>query len=536
MLNVIIADDEPIIRRSLKGKIDWNTLGFNIVGEASNGLDVLNLAKSNEPDIILTDMKMPLMDGIQLLKALSENGIKSKVIVLSAYSSFNYTHAAVKCGAFDYILKPIDASELIEVLLRVKESIESERTQTFKNANVPPLQENLPILKENFLNSFVSSGIIDENNLESNLTNLGVSLSHKNYVCIAIMIPELQTIVQNTFLDDYDKAFICITNLIQNFSSNMGFSVSTFRNSLYLYNFYVIFGFSSDSLLQIEMLERLKSDIEKFLISEILIGVGQTCKSFHEINLSFTQALDALNYRDIISNSCIIYSDTLRQNGSIPISLSLEKEKAFLTSLEICNWEEMESNVLQLFEYVRSCKTLSFRQVYKLFSELLFLCDRILRKYDGNLEQIFNEDITSIDYIACKGSLPHLENWFSHVITKIMKFILASKSKNMGKVIDEIKNYIDEHYFEEVSLNDMSKKYYMNKSYLSALFKKCIGQNFVDYITSVRMKKAAEYIKSKKCKIYEVAQLVGYTDERYFARLFKKYIGVNPNEFKKESM
>jgi two-component system, response regulator YesN len=535
MFNVIIADDEPIIRRSLKGKIDWNALGFHISGEASNGLEVLQLVDSAEPDIILTDMKMPLMDGIQLLTALSERTVKSKVIVISAYSSFNYTHAAVKCGAFDYILKPIDADELIEVLLRAKEAIESVRSQNSRKDTLPLPEGKLPALKDHFLNSFVTSGIIDETNMESHLANLGVSLSHQKYICIAIMIPELQKIVQHSFLNDYDKAFVCITNLIQSFSSSMGFSVSTFRNSLYMYNFYAIIGFDSDAMISLDMLERLKADIETFLISDVMIGVGQVCKSFHEINLSFTQALDALNYRNIVSESCIIYSDDIRQNGSIPISLSLEKEKAFLTSLEICNWEEMENNVLQLFEYVRSCKNMSFRQVYKLFSELLFLCDRILRKYDGSLEQIFNEDITSIDYIACKGSLPQLEYWFSQVITKIMKCILASKSKNMGKVIDEIKNYIDIHYFEDISLNDMSLKFYMNKSYLSALFKKRIGQNFVDYITTVRMKKASEHMKSKKCKVYEVAQLVGYTDERYFSKLFKKYMGVTPEEFKNTS-
>jgi two-component system, response regulator YesN len=145
MFNVIIADDEPIILRSLKGKIDWNALGFHISGEASNGLEVLQLVDSAEPDIILTDMKMPLMDGIQLLTALSERTVKSKVIVISAYSSFNYTHAAVKCGAFDYILKPIDADELIEVLLRAKEAIESVRSQNSRKDTLPLPEGNCPL-------------------------------------------------------------------------------------------------------------------------------------------------------------------------------------------------------------------------------------------------------------------------------------------------------------------------------------------------------------------------------------------------------
>lgn len=534
MYKIIIVDDEPLIRRGLREKIDWNSLDFEIIGEAANGLDALKLVKSLDPDVIITDMKMPVMDGIKLLESIKKDNCKAKVIVISAYSSFNYTHAAVKCGAFDYILKPIDGNELTEVLLRAKSSLESGKESLGMPKGSTALQHSYTEIKEKFFESFITSQLISENNLESQLVALDISPKLKKYICLAVMIPELTSIVKSTFDDDYSKAFVCTTRLIQNIAFKKSFSVATFRSNIYMYNFYIILGFDSEPQPFLDIVEKLKNDIEAFLLNSVIIGVGKEINDLREINISFTQALDALSYRKIVNESCIIFSDDLRRQNFSLINYSSENENAFLTSLEICNFEEMEHNIYQLFECIRNIKDISFRQVYKLFSELLFLCDRILRKYDISLEQIFNEDITSIDYIACKGSLPQLEQWFSGVVFNIMRFIMDKKSSNMGKVVDEIKAYIETHYFEDLSLNDMSQKFYINKSYLSALFKKRIGQTFVDYLTSVRINKASELLSNnRKYKVYEIAKLVGYTDEKYFSKLFKKIKGMNPEEYRK---
>lgn len=532
MYKVIVVDDEPLIRRGLREKVDWNSLGFEIAGEAANGLDALTLSASVHPDIIITDMKMPVMDGIKLLEAIKKTPLKTRVIVVSAYSSFDYTHAAVKCGAFDYILKPIDGSELTEVLLRARASIESEARGIGESP--AGIRQPIPEIKERFLKSFFSSQLISENNLESQFADPDLSPCLKKYICLAVMIPELTDIVKAAFDEDYDKAFICITRLIQNLALKQSFSVSTFRSNIYVYNFYVILGFETDDPATADTIEILKNDLETFLRSSVIIGVGKATGSLHEINISFTQALDALSYRRIVNDSCIIFSDDLSRRNFTLIHYSSENENAFLTSLEICNFEEMEHNMYQLFDCIRNIGDISFRQVYKLFSELLFLCDRVLRKYDITLEQIFKEDITSIDYIACKGSLPQLEQWFSGVVFNIMRFIMDKKSSNMGNVVDEIKVYIETHYFEDLTLNDLSQKFYINKSYLSALFKKRVGQTFVDYLTSVRMNKASELLSgSGKYKVYEIARLVGYSDEKYFSKLFKRIKGHNPEEFRR---
>ena len=155
MLRVLIADDEAIIRSGLKEKIDWRELGFEIVGEAANGVQAFQLTRELEPDIVITDMKMPVWDGIQLLKAYRENGISVKVIVISAYSSFQYTQSAIKHGAFDYILKPLDRYELEQTLLRAKE----ELTRSTFQGTASTARDLLSNARDQFLASFVESDL-----------------------------------------------------------------------------------------------------------------------------------------------------------------------------------------------------------------------------------------------------------------------------------------------------------------------------------------------------------------------------------------
>jgi|GEM_PF-2236843 len=399
MLKVLLVDDEPLIRRGLREKIDWAALGFEIHAEAKNGLEALELAKTTRPDLILCDMKMPVMDGIGLLEALKKEAVTSKVVVISAYSSFNYTHAAVRHGAFDYILKPVDAEELLDVLSRVKASL--NRHALSDMADTLPGSETIHLSREKFLKSFNSSVIIDTTGLKPKILDIDMRLDHKKYISLAKLIADL----------------------VRSSASAYGFTAAAFENPLYKDTLFAILGCEEEPADISDILEHIKSQIESFMRNEISIGVGTVCSIFNEINLSFTQALNALNCRNIVSENCIVFAGDIKTEDSKPIIYSPEKEKAFLTSLEICNRDEMKLNIKHLFSYIKSRNDVSFRQVYKLCSELLFLCERILRKYGSSLDDIFGEDIISIDYIACKGSLLHLEEWFIHVMARLSLII-----------------------------------------------------------------------------------------------------------------
>ena len=191
----------------------------------------------------------------------------------------------------------------------------------------------------------------------------------------------------------------------------------------------------------------------------------------------------------------------------------------------------MKFNIETFFSTLKKEQDITFRQVYKLCSEFLFLCERMLRKYESGLENIFKEDITTIDYIASTGSLTDLQQWFSEVMYKIMQHIKIKKSKEVGTIIEDIINYMNDYFFKDIRLNDLADRYHLNKCYLSTVFKDYAGQNFIDLLTKIRMEKAGEFLLENKFKVYEVAQKVGYQDQRYFSKLFKRYYGVLPNKY-----
>ncbi len=521
MYKILIVDDEPLIRQGLKKKINWTFYGFEIVAEAKNGLDALALAKSNNFDVIIADMNMPVMDGVELLKELKKNEINVKIIIISAYSDFYYTHNTIRFGAFDYILKPIDAKELISVLQSLKKVLDSDRQENLSGDTSVAI-ETVSQAKNNFLKNFSPSFILDKTGSAPQILDLDIALVYGHYVCLVVYARDEDN---TSILKEVQSAGEKIADIHK-------FKSSVFKNPVYKNYVFAIWGFNDD------FLPRLTEEVEEFhnAISfnnekNIIIGVGSVCSNFNQINNSFTSALNALNYRSIHNSNTIIFSDDLNIISNKSITYSPEQENAFLISLEICNWDEMKFNIETFFSTIKKDKEITFRQVYKLCSEFLFLSDRILRKYESGLENIFNEDITSIDYIASTGSLEDLQQWFTEVMGKIMQHIKIKKSKEVGNIIEEILNYMDKYFFEDIRLNDLADRYHLNKCYLSTVFKDYVGQNFIDLLTRIRMEKAGELLKQKKFKVYEVAQKTGYQDQRYFSKLFKKYYGMSPNEY-----
>lgn len=523
MYKILIVDDEPLIRQGLKKKIQWTSFGFEIIAEAKNGLEALELTKSINFDVIIADMKMPKMDGVELLKALKENKINTKIIVISAYSDFYYTHNTIRFGAFDYILKPIDAEELTTVILNLKKVLDLEHQSLLSEVGSTSIE---PIFhaKNNFLKNFSPAYLLDKTGVTPQILDLDMALIYNHYVCLVIYTKD----------DINSRFFDMVMNTSQKMAEINRFVSSVFKNPIYAHHIFIIWGFSEELTASLPALvETFHGSIRNQTPQGNAIGIGCVCDNFNQINYSFTTALNALNYRSIHNSNTTIFSDDLKTISTKPISYSPEQENSFLVSLEICNWDEMKFNIETFFSTLKEEPDITFRQVYKLCSEFLFLCERMLRKYESGLENIFKEDITTIDYIASTGSLTDLQQWFSEVMYKIMQHIKIKKSKEVGTIIEDIINYIVDYFFEDIRLNDLADRYHLNKCYLSTVFKDYAGQNFIDMLTKIRMEKAVEFLRENKFKVYEVAQKVGYHDQRYFSKLFKKYYGVSPNRYYK---
>lgn len=524
MLRVLIADDEAIIRSGLKEKIDWHELGFEIVGEAANGVQAFQLTRELEPDIVITDMKMPVWDGIQLLKAYRENGISVKVIVISAYSSFQYTQSAIKHGAFDYILKPLDRYELEQTLLRAKE----ELTRSTFEGTASTARDLLSNARDQFLASFVESDL----NFAEMFAPADKQLSA---VCAAAYIPLLPEYAESV----NGQAVSFLKEIRANLEASMCFSHLAQYNSVLApsqKNKYVLY-----IILRCEELEKpdITPTFEKVRLVLnnmfrccVSLGISHVFFRVSDINNAISQAMNALSYRPVLDADGVISCDSIPQMYVETLSTN-EAEHTFLAALETGSYEEVERNIQRLFAQIRSIGSVPFRQVYKLLTELLFLCERILRKYQISMDDIFANDITMIDYIAARGNLDDLEEWFLETINQILDLISSKKQNNITATVADIQRYIDNHYWEEISLTVLSQRYHINMSYLSEIFKRHTGTTYVEYLSSVRLDHAAKLLsENRKLRIHEVAGHVGYADANYFSKCFKKRFGVTPDQYR----
>jgi len=524
---VLLVDDEPIILSALRKIIDWEALGFSIVGEAQNGIKALEMVPLTMPDLIISDMKMPGFDGIDMLKSIQMKKINTKVVFLSAYSDFTYMHNAIKYGAFDYLLKPLDSKELVDVIIRFKDINNTEKFQMGQKRQTTDIDG----FKEHFLKSYYTPIIVDRIERVPQVFDYNMRFNYKNYFTFAVSAFECSSekdqrqIWQNDMLE---KVAMYIAGQI----CGLGISSAVFENSIYSTALFVIIGYNDEVFDVYELIKPIHEYISLLTGKDITIGIGPATHSFNDISYSCKCALNALHYRKIAENNCVIsYNDV---SGGIEKLMDFsEIERSFLASFELCNYEEMNYNIKELFESIRKNPNVSFRQVYKLCYQLLILSERILVKYGLSFEKILNEDVISIDYIASRGSLQYLEKWFLETMNHAMEKITDYRCNNIGHIVDEIIRFINTHLQEDISLSKLSSTFHINKSYLSALFKKRTGMTFTDYITGIKMKKAGDLLRNSSIKVYEISEYLAYNDVKYFSKLFSKYYGISPSDYRK---
>lgn len=523
MYRVMIIDDEPFIRKRLATKFDWETYHFTVCGEAQNGIEALRLIPELSPDVILLDMKMPGMNGIELMQKLKEEKILVHIIVISAYSDFSYTHSAITYGAQDYILKPLDKEELSCVIQKVKHRLDQEKKPAMVTG------ESKQDLTNRFLRSFLYSNLIDKQQNPPGIVDIHLHLDYQNYVVLITKNASSTIQIPSSKLKK-------ISGALQQKLDSLGIASAVYCGGSHLDKLFILLGSNTTDFGNLSYITTIKKQIEFETSCPIAVGVSNPCNGFHHINTCFNEALEALNYRTLFHQGCIIPYKKIQTIAVPPIAYSSEQEKAFLTSIAICNWDELQFNIAAFFSSMKSHPDFTFRQAYKQCSELLFLCNRLLASYQCSMDDLFIEDITSIGYLSRNDSFEELEHWFTQVIHQIMNLVSEKKACETNQLIDNIVAYVNANFTEPLTLSDLAEQFYLNKSYLSALFKKRTSTTFLKYLTDLRMGKAVELLTSSHFKIIEIAHLVGYSDEKYFSKLFKKTYNMIPELYRKQSM
>lgn len=510
---VFLVDDDRYVRKGLINLIDWEGSGFEVCAEADNGEDALEYIQKYNPDLVITDIKMPVLDGLELIKHIVESKKPApNFIIITGYSDFKYAQRAVKYNVHDFILKPVDKDE-IEVTLKKVAVKHTKKLQLDRN------REN--ILVANAFNDLIS-GELEEKYRHECMNKLNINQTKG----MAYIIIEINNISVNT-----TKTREIISSTIHSEDMN---STALFREHG---NNRIGILVKSEEIQQsngdiFHFLDKLKSQLTHSLKTDVSIYVGRIVNDANDIKETYETAIKNLQFKYLEnSDELIIYGKTKKTSVNY-----IELDQVLYQTL----MEQIEENQISKIKYTTD-------SMFEQFQEKAFAKDAVRT----SINRVVHEVVKTIQ--AMDGdeknvtSLQKMLNWDNQPRTlKVIKeifldFILEAATllnkmyKEYGTVnIRRIKKYVDNHYRDDLTLKSIANKFFMNPVYMGQLFKKTYGMYYKDYLLQVRIREAKKYLRQTDMKIYQVAKNVGFANSDYFVTQFEKTTGMTPTQYRKK--
>ncbi|MBT2697458.1 response regulator [Bacillus sp. ISL-40] len=519
-MKVIITDDEIQIRKGLRMKVDWEEEGFEIVGEASNGKDTLELLGCMDIDLVITDMRMPIMDGIEFAKRCQQEFPKVKVIVLSGYCDFELVRGSMKEGVRDYLLKPVAPDELVEALRKIRKEIEEERRKQVETAQMRHLvHTQLQEVQEQYLLYLVKEEWLQLKLVIERLRQLQIEDLVNEDAVVQFVTVEIRESYGNP--NRLKELWLPFQMLCKEISKENTGTYSFYDPS---YSNMVHFLIRIDINSPSNLVERVQQNVKRLLSLETVIGIGNVVKGLASFKTGYISSLLAWSQSQLGSQSQVIDAAITKEEE---FEFSPDFERKLTNTIENVHFEAFKENIQLLLQGNGSILSFSFAA-----NRVLFLLGSLAKKYD-----IETKDIQKTIW-NCQQSIWEL-NSQSKVLENLLQLaqliiekVRMARFSNGKLIVDSVRHYLDQHYASEISLTLLSELFHINSAHLSETFKNYVGQNFSDYLVNLRMDKALEFLRDKQLKIIDVANLVGFSNSGYFSTVFKKHFGKTPVEFR----
>lgn len=522
LYRVLLVDDEEDIREGISRKMDWLGLGFSLVGEAANGQDALELAESLRPDVILTDIKMPFMDGLELCRILTDRLPAARFVVFSGFDAFEYAKQAIQMNVVEYILKPINADELSAVLRRLKDQLDRERAE---RRNVELLRsrytENLPVLRELFYANLLD-GHIEPGTERERAARLDIDLQGEEWAVGLAYIGSdrrdaLSTLSVQKLLEESLTADRCRLTLYNDWVA----VIVSLTESFTIYDL-------------IRVLDRVCTLAASYLGLTLTVGVGAPCKELSGMARSAAEARTALEYRSMVGRGQVIYIGDLEPDGGQVLTFEEADERTLTAAVRLGSEQEVRDAAAALAGKIREANPSAGQ--YNLFlMELVTHLMKMTRRSGVGVEEVFGTGFSLPIQDSALPSLEELEGWCAERYLRLWTLIRRRQTDSAGQMVETAKEYIRQHYAEsDLSVEKLCAYLHLSSTYFSTLFKRETGTSFTAYVTTVRMEAAAEAIRGTEEKTYLIAQRCGYEDPNYFSYVFKRHFGVTPTKYRSE--
>ncbi len=538
MYKLLIVDDEYYIRDCVTTIIEWDKMGVEIVGTAIDGEDAKEKIEVLQPNIVITDVRMDRMDGLDLADTLRRDYPLIKVIIMSGYDDFEYIKKALEIKVFSYLLKPMRPDELIEAVQNVIKAIEEEKSFVARIQKMElEIDRDRGLLLDKFLNDLLKGYYESSQDIQASMAYFNISLQKNYYSCIIISILNYYEILKGLGLKKLHSILLSIKELLSNMPGD--------------YEIWTLMGddgslksiIGSDIFVQgaadyklISELEQFASYILKLLGISVSVSMGGVYKDLPDISKSYEEALLASEHSILSGGSGIVHINDLTVPSEAHYVYPSAKEELLLRNLFHSSEEKLVSFIKDLFNDMlrHNCSRDRMR------IDILGLLGKITRKaMDMGVDMygLYNHKLLD-PYNALERyhTNEQIENWLVNITVKTVDAIKKKQGSQLKSVIVKANLFLQENYADpNLTLEAISRSLFLNPAYFSRLYKKETGENYVDALIRIRMEKAKLILKESNKKISDISESVGYPVPKYFYAIFKKYTGLTPLEFRERN-
>ena len=535
-IKVFLVEDEMVIRRGIKNSIDWEKEGYIFCGEASDGELAYPMIIKEKPDILITDIRMPFMDGLELCKLVKKELPNIKILILSGYDEFDYAKEAIRLGVTEYLLKPISSGKLLEALNGVSESIRREKEdKDLVRKYMEEMRENTEHEKQKFFEQMIAGNLSMADALETGKKyEMNLSAGMYNLLLFRFTLGK-ENRKSGELLGEAEYAIEKLTERLE--------YVFEFQSGVEGWAFLLM----ADNEEQMsERVKELSKDLEEIMKNYSTIayfgGIGQPVARLRELEESFREAERALAARFTMELNRIISVEDIRMAQNVDT----------LDDIEITSFGEIEKTRTMLEKFLNNgaedeidefvdvyinelpeenLKSVLMRQyiIMDAYIVMMSFCEKI-EGIEGEMQAQSEELKNSMKTIQ---TLEEIKNYIRMLLKKIIGVRDTISGRRYSDIIEIAKDQIRKTYMsDEISLNTIAAEVGMSPSYFSSIFSKEMGKTFVEYLTEIRMDRAKELLMCSSVKTSEIGYEVGYKDPHYFSYIFKKTQNCTPKEFR----
>lgn len=530
MLKLLIVDDNDFERNALSNYINWDILGIQLVDTAYNGEDGIKKVRLHEPDIIISDIKMPVLDGIEMAKVIKVEYPEIKFIFSSGYDDIDLLKEAIELRAFNYIVKPVNPDELVKAVKKIVSIIIDEKLLNVENNSIiKQYKDNLAFLQSTFLKN-----IILKEPMPQELTEI---FNQANNLKLRIIGSYKLVLMDIDFKNEDIFDISCEVDLIMGELRNSCGGKNVIFLEIRHNRIVAIIYYLDERHLNAENIiecisEKLKSIKDDFNF-KFTLGVSTIAPNLTDFYRLYKECRAAVSMKVEFGYEQVIYFERLENRLLNPHQSNKEILKELVTRIatKVIEGEDFSEDIIHITSIISTMEGSKLEKSKSVFISLFNTITNHMQSNGENFEKVVGDDIDVLNYIIGAKIIPDIIKYVNDTLYLITSYYISSKTNKDGPIVEKILKILNNEYDKPITLTYLSDRIYLSPNYLRILFKNKMNISIQDYLINVRMSKAKEFLKQNRYKVYEIGEMVGYPNSTYFSIVFKNYVNLTPGEY-----